>query len=235
MTTERRQALKLAVAVMMLFVRGSVGNPHHQPGDDGRDHVDRGVQGLGDQRETADGDADREFGRGHAGAGEDRDRGDCGIFWLGAWAVMRGGLAGRPLTSSGDRRRNRHSLAGAICCELFFRVRRCRVAKRPSGFRQQIRLRDFVAVFARGFWNFFLHPPIGGRGEYRAPNAPRQKVEKCATVTPAIRHSPRNGLSNCFVSPRRSGSFATVTCGLTPNLTPPSRCQVHTTWPSALA
>ena len=77
---ERRQALELAVAVMMFLVRGAVGNPHHQPGDDGRDHVDRGVQRLGDQRETADGDADHEFGRGHAGAGENRDRGDCGFF-----------------------------------------------------------------------------------------------------------------------------------------------------------
>ena len=76
---ERRQALELAVAVMMFLVRGTVGNPHHQPGDDGRDHVDRRVQRLGDQRQTADGDADREFGRRHAGAGEDRNRRDAGF------------------------------------------------------------------------------------------------------------------------------------------------------------
>ena len=32
---------------------------------------------------------------------------------------MGGGLAGHPLTLSADLKRNRHSLAGAICCELF--------------------------------------------------------------------------------------------------------------------
>ena len=84
MTNERRQALELAVAVMMFLVGRLVGHPHHQPGDDGRDHVDRGVQGLRDQRQRADRDADREFGRGHAGAGENRDRGDVGLDGLGA-------------------------------------------------------------------------------------------------------------------------------------------------------
>ena len=39
---ERGDALELAVAVMMLLVGGQVGDPHHHPGDDGRDHVDRG-------------------------------------------------------------------------------------------------------------------------------------------------------------------------------------------------
>ena len=68
------------MAVMMLFVGGAVGNPHHHPGDDGRDHVDRRVQGFGDQREAADGDADHEFGRGHAGAGKNRDRRDAGFY-----------------------------------------------------------------------------------------------------------------------------------------------------------
>src|SRR6476646_9833271 len=64
---------------MMLFVRRKVGHPHHQPGDDGRDHVDGGVQRLGNQRETADGNTDHEFGRGHAGAGKNRDRRDPGF------------------------------------------------------------------------------------------------------------------------------------------------------------
>ena len=81
---ERRQALELAVAVMMFVVGGQVRHPHHQPGDDGRDHVDRGVQGLRDQRERADRDADREFGRGHAGAGENRDRRDVRFDGVGA-------------------------------------------------------------------------------------------------------------------------------------------------------
>ena len=48
---ERRQALELAVAVMMLVVRRLVGNPHHRPGDDGGDQVDRAVQRFGDQRQ----------------------------------------------------------------------------------------------------------------------------------------------------------------------------------------
>ena len=52
---ERRYALQLAVAVMMLLVRGAVGYPHHQPGDNGRDDVDRRVQRLGHQGEAADG------------------------------------------------------------------------------------------------------------------------------------------------------------------------------------
>ncbi|MEY9570555.1 hypothetical protein ABH978_006394 [Bradyrhizobium ottawaense] len=81
--TERRDALQLAVAVMVLLVGRLVGHPHHSPGDDGRDQVDRGVQGLGDQRERADRDADRELGRRHAAAGEDGDRGDRGFAVLG--------------------------------------------------------------------------------------------------------------------------------------------------------
>ena len=76
---ERRQALDLAVAVMMFLVGGPVGHPHHQPGDDGRDHVDGGVQRLRDQRQRADRNPDHEFRRRHAGAGENRDRGDVGF------------------------------------------------------------------------------------------------------------------------------------------------------------
>ena len=76
---ERRQAFELAVAVMMFIVGGAIGNPHHQPGDDGRNQIDRTVQGLGNQRETADGDTDHEFRSGHAGAGNDRDRRDAGF------------------------------------------------------------------------------------------------------------------------------------------------------------
>ena len=93
---ERRQALDLAVAVMMFLVGGAVGNPHHQPGDDGRDQIDRGVQRLGNQRETADGDADHEFGRGHAGAGENRNRGDAGFDVGNGVGLMGGGLAAHP-------------------------------------------------------------------------------------------------------------------------------------------
>ena len=111
---ERRQALELAVAVMMLVVRRPVGNPHHQPGDDGGDHVDRGVQRFGDQRQTADGDADREFRRGHRGAGEDRDRRDAGFDVVNG--VGHGRRCSRPAcqVKSADRARNRHSFAAWI-------------------------------------------------------------------------------------------------------------------------
>ena len=123
---ERRQALELAVAVMMLLVGRLVGNPDHQPGDDGRDHVDRGVQGLRDQRERADRDADREFRRGHAGAGENRDRGDVRFVGVGSCCgcahgrrfsspsvnIKRRSQAQSPLTC-------RSGLTSAICCELF--------------------------------------------------------------------------------------------------------------------
>ena len=82
---ERREALELAVAVMMLLVRRLIGHPHHRPGDDGRDQVDRGVQGFGDQRQRADRDPDHELGRGHAAAGEDRNRGDRGFGGVRGW------------------------------------------------------------------------------------------------------------------------------------------------------
>src|SRR6266702_3893046 len=81
---ERGDALQLAMAVMVLVVGRLVRHPHDGPGDDGRDQVDRGVQGFGDQRERADRDPDRELGRGHAAAGEDRDRCDRGFVVLGA-------------------------------------------------------------------------------------------------------------------------------------------------------
>lgn len=72
---ERRQALQLAVAVMVLGVGRLVGSANHEPGDDGGDHVGgAAVQRLRDQRDAADGDADGELGRRQAGAGHDRAR-----------------------------------------------------------------------------------------------------------------------------------------------------------------
>jgi hypothetical protein len=75
--SERRHALELAVAVMVFLVGRAIGKTHHHPGDDGRNHIHRRVQGFGDQRERADGDADHEFGDRHAGADENRNRGDA--------------------------------------------------------------------------------------------------------------------------------------------------------------
>ena len=125
---ERRQALELAVAVMMLVVRGPVGNPHHQPGDDGRDHVDRGVQRLGDQRETADGDADHELRRGHAGAGEDRDRRDRGFFAVGM------GCHGRRFSSPSVNIKRRSQAQSPLTCRKRF-VANCSEFKRPNCFQ----------------------------------------------------------------------------------------------------
>ena len=87
---ERGNALELAVAVMMFLVGGPVGNPHHQPGDDGRDHIDRAVQRLGDQRETADGNADHELGGSHPGAGKDGNRRDAGFVVVNVMTHGRG-------------------------------------------------------------------------------------------------------------------------------------------------
>ncbi len=96
--TERRQALDLAVAVMMLLVGRLVRHLHHHPGDHGGDQIDRRVQRLGDQREAADRDADHEFRGRHRGAGQDRNRGDTGFFGR-SLAVHRGGLAADHVTS----------------------------------------------------------------------------------------------------------------------------------------
>ena len=72
---QRRQAFEFAVAVVMFVVGRAIGEPHHHPGNHGRDEVDRRMQRFGDQREAADGDADDEFGGGKAAA---RDHRDCG-------------------------------------------------------------------------------------------------------------------------------------------------------------
>src|ERR1035438_5000854 len=78
------------MAVLMFLVRGAVGNLHDEPGDDSRDQIDRTMQGLGNQRETADQDADHEFGRGHSGTGHDRNRRDGGFLVVKVSAHERG-------------------------------------------------------------------------------------------------------------------------------------------------
>ncbi len=91
MTPSADRLSYLPWAVMMLLVGGHIRHPHHQPGHDGRDHIDRGVQRLRDQREAADGDADREFRRRHAGAGgqsRSRRRRILRCAWGDSWPLF---------------------------------------------------------------------------------------------------------------------------------------------------
>jgi hypothetical protein len=84
-------------AIMMFIVSRAIGNPHHNPGDHGCHEIDRTVQRFRDQREAADGDADRQFDHGHAGAGDDRDRRDPGFDSCDGKTHGRG-LAAHPST-----------------------------------------------------------------------------------------------------------------------------------------
>jgi len=88
----------------------------------------------------------------------------------------------------------------------------------------------------------FPYPPIRGRRECRAPDAPaaacamivveRTRVSQVTPESPGIPRAMVLRFPSC--SPRRSGSFATVTCGIaSTGLTPASRCQDHTTSPYA--
>jgi hypothetical protein len=90
----------------------------------------------------------------------------------------------------------------------------------------------------------FLTLLIRGRRECRAPDAPaaaramivveRTRVSQVTPESPGIPRAMVLRFPSC--SPRRSGSFATVTGGIaSTDLTPASRCQDHTTSPSASA
>ena len=105
----------------------------------------------------------------------------------------------------GWRRRVGKASAGA---------RGTRLSLRNSNFKQQIRLDDLAARFARGFLS--IPQPSDQRAQgMPGADAPAAKIRaKCATVTPESPGIPRAMVlrfSSC--SPRRSGSFATVTCG----------------------
>ena len=69
---QRRDALDLAVAVVMLLVGRLSGDAHRVPGHHGRDEVERRVRGLGDQRERAGQRADERLGDRQAARGCDR-------------------------------------------------------------------------------------------------------------------------------------------------------------------
>jgi hypothetical protein len=105
-------------------------------------------------------------------------------------------------------------------------------------------LRDLAARSARGLLSSFLTLQSEGAGNAGRPMRPRPRVHfvvvERTRVTTSTPESP--GIPRAMVlrfpscSPRRSGSFATVTCGIaSTGLTPASRCQDHTTSPSASA
>ncbi len=77
---ERGDAFHLAVAVMMLFVGGTIGDAHRVPGDERRAEIDQAVQGVRNQGEAADRHADHEFRDREQSAGEGGNRGD--FFFL---------------------------------------------------------------------------------------------------------------------------------------------------------
>ena len=87
-------------------------------------------------------------------------------------------------------------------------------ALRNSNFKQQIRLRDLAARFARGFPSISSTLRSEGAGNAGRRCAAAKSVHVVATVTPestGIPHAMVLRFPSC--SPRRSGSFATVTCG----------------------
>ena len=101
----------------------------------------------------------------------------------------------------------------------------------------QAHIRDLAARFARGLPEFCLTLSSEGAGNAGRRCAAAKSVHVVTTVTPESPGIPRAMVlrfPSC--SPRRSGSFATVTCGIaSTGLTPASRCQDHTTSPSASA
>ena len=93
-------------------------------------------------------------------------------------------------------------------------------------------------------WSF-PYPPIGGRRECRAPDAPDSRVcndsgrthTRWSGHTGITRHSPRNGLRLTPRSPRRPAFLppSSLRSLLPGNLMPASGHQDHTASPSALA
>jgi hypothetical protein len=129
-------------------------------------------------------------------------------------------------------------------------IKRARLSKKSpcpaSGHRARIRATRWLAMTAsrhadksRGairpsFAEIFLNPPIRGRRECRAP---MRRGKKCARSshghTGITRHSPHNGFTVFFVLLGDRALLPPSSAGPTAGLTPASRCQDHTTSPSA--
>ncbi len=97
---ERRQAFHLAVAVVMLVVGGPVSRAHRDPCDDGRTEIDQRMERVRDQREGADGDADDEFRRRKATAGQDRNRGHFFLLAADHGQPHKAGIGGHTIEPS---------------------------------------------------------------------------------------------------------------------------------------
>src|SRR3981189_1954355 len=85
-----------------------------------------------------------------------------------------------------------------------------------SNFKQrcvQRQLRDLAALFARGLLSFSLPSRSEGAGNAGRRCAAAKSVHVVATVTPETPGIPRTMAYSLLRAPRRSGSFATVTCG----------------------
>src|SRR4030081_1702098 len=85
-----------------------------------------------------------------------------------------------------------------------------------SNFKQrcvQRQLRDLAALFARGLLSFSLPSRSEGAGNAGRRCAAAKSVHVVATVTAETPGIPRAMVYSLLRAPRRSGSFATVTCG----------------------
>ena len=65
----------LAVAVVVVVIRGTVGGAHAKEGDRGSDEIDAGVGGLREHAERAREDAGEQLEKGDEGCGDDRQEG----------------------------------------------------------------------------------------------------------------------------------------------------------------
>jgi hypothetical protein len=119
---------------------------------------------------------------------------------------------------------------------LLRKLLRMRSRSPDSIFKQHDFRNNFAlaAPSARGFALASALLQSEGAGNAGRRCAAAKSVHVVTTVTPETPDIPRAmvlRLTSC--SPRRSGSFATVTSGIaSTGLTPASRCQDHTTWPS---
>jgi hypothetical protein len=108
---------------------------------------------------------------------------------------------------------------------------------RAFNFQTARRLQNEFALAAQAPEVLLLASAFSNQRAQGMPGADAPAAKKCTVVTTVTPESP--GIPRAMVlrltscSPRRSGSFATVTSGIaSTGLTPASRCQDHTTWPS---
>src|SRR6267143_6980820 len=108
-----------------------------------------------------------------------------------------------------------------------------------SNFKQrcvQRQLRDLAALFARGLLSFSLPSRSEGAGNAGRRCAAAKSVHVVATVTPETPGIPRAMVYSLLRAlPGDRALLPPSPAGPTASLTPASRCQDHTTSPSASA